>query len=668
MSNQLQYEKSPYLLQHASNPVDWKPWCNETFEIVKKEDKPIFLSIGYSTCHWCHVMAHESFEDETVADVINRNFIAVKVDREERPDVDSVYMSACTAMTGSGGWPLTILMTPDQKPFWAGTYLPKEALISLLRRASNMWQTNREKLLSTSEDLTSFIRQEEITSSGMSERELVIKATTQLTQIFDVYYGGFGHAPKFPSPHNLIFLLRYSQLANDNSTLNIADKTLEAMYRGGIFDHIGGGFSRYSTDNKWLVPHFEKMLYDNSLLIFAYTEAFQRTQRPLYSSIVHRTIEYVLRELTHPLGGFFCGQDADSEGIEGKYYVFNKDELFSILTEKDANIFCEQYNITTQGNFEGKNIPNLILQKDIDNEPEQMENIRKRIYKYRLSRTQLHKDDKILTAWNGLMIAALARAGFVFSNSKYVNAAIQAVNFIDENLMDQNGKLLARWRDNHAAHDGKLEDYTFYIWGLLELYATTFDTQYLSKAQQLSNILIEYFFDRENGGLYPYSSASEQLIIRKKEVYDGATPSGNAVGALIISRLARLTGKKIWHDAKKIQFKYLSGTIQGYPAGHSFTMIALLEELWPTAELICTAKEIPKELISFLHEKMYPGLSVIVKTPINETELSKEAPFTAYYPIPDQGIKYYLCHNHTCSQPTDSIDNLKSVLKNIFNL
>lgn len=662
MLNQLQFEKSPYLLQHKCNPVHWLPWGSTAFETARADDKPIFLSIGYSTCHWCHVMAHESFEDKEMAEVINRGFIPIKVDREERPDIDAVYMAACVAMTGSGGWPLTILMTPDQKPFWAGTYLPKRALLSLLKQAERLWREKRESLLSAGDELTAYLQKEETARPGTPKRELVVRAVNQYTQLFDPNWGGFGQAPKFPTPHNLIFLMRYAKRAGDGEAMKMVEKTLETMYRGGLFDHVGGGFSRYSTDERWLVPHFEKMLYDNALLIFTYAEAFQSTHRPLYGMAARRTVEYVLRELESPQGGFYCGQDADSEGVEGKYYVFTPAELHDLLGEDAAGTFCRRYGMTAQGNFEGCSIPNLIGQQNIDEDPTGMDTIREQLRVYRLSRTSLHKDDKILTAWNGLMVAALAKAGLALEEPRYLEAARRAVDFIGTYLTGQDGRLLARWRDGQGNYPGKLEDYAFYAWGLLELYGATFCIQYLVESQRLAGLLLEFFFDRENGGLYPYASDGEQLLTRSKEVYDGAMPSGNAVAALVFSRLARLTGEMRWREAFRLQLSYLAGAVEAYPAGHSFTMLTLLEELWPSAELVCTAREVPAELIAFLRREPRPEMSVLVKTSENQAALSTLAPFTEAYPVLSHETRYYLCQNGACTKPTDNISELESLL------
>ena len=659
MSNRLSTERSPYLLQHAENPVDWRPWGPEVFEEAKRTDKPVLLSIGYSTCHWCHVMAHESFEDETVAQAVNAAFLPVKVDREERPDVDAVYMAACLAMNGSGGWPLTVLLTPDQKPFWAGTYLPKDQLLHLLRKAARLWREDRAGVLVTGDTLTAHLQQEGQARPGTPSRELVRQAVSQFAQSYDERWGGFGAAPKFPTPHNLIFLLRYAQLAKEEHAREMALHTLNNMYRGGLFDHVGGGFSRYSTDQHWLVPHFEKMLYDNALLALAYTEAFQHARCPIYGKITRRTLDYVLRELSGPQGGFCCGQDADSDGVEGKYYALTPDELAQALGGVDGLRFCQWYGITPEGNFEGKSIPNLLGQSQFDQDPEDMAALREQVYAYRLSRTALHRDDKVLTAWNGLAMAALARAGLVLDEPWYLDAARQTAEFLAEKLTTSDGRLLARWRDGDAAHPGKLDDYAFLAYGLLELYSATFDASYLTRAVGLADCLLKLFFDGERGGFYPYASNGEQLLTRTKEAYDGAMPSGNSIAALVLFRLSRLTGEMRWREAADLQLSWLAGAAEGYPAGHSFAMLACLEELWPTAELVITAQKPPEELRGFLREAPRLGLTVLVKTQENAGTLAALAPFTKDYPIPAQGAQYYLCQGGACAQPVDSIPELK---------
>lgn len=476
MANRLKQEKSPYLMQHGENPVDWYPWCEEAFQKAVKEDKPVFLSIGYSTCHWCHVMARESFEDPEVASLLGREFVSIKVDREERPDIDAVYMSVCQAMTGSGGWPLTIFMTPEQKPFFAGTYFPKHGryghlgLMELLERVADLWKNNREELLRAGNQITEAINRKQEYSRQDPSRELVEQAYTQLARQFDHQRGGFGAAPKFPSPHNLLFLMRYAHVAQESGAMKMAEITLEHMATGGIFDQIGGGFSRYSTDKMWLVPHFEKMLYDNALLLIAYVKAYQHTKRECFADTARSTARYMLRELTSEEGGCCCGQDADSDGVEGKYYVFTPEEIKAVLGEADGVEFCHLYDITASGNFEGKSIPNRIrsLEEGWDMNDPRME----KLYAYRLGRTKLHKDDKILLSWNGWAMIALAKAGQVLEEPSYLEAAIRIHDFIAHKMVTENNRLNLRYRDGEAAYMGQLEDYavyTLHCWNCIRL-------------------------------------------------------------------------------------------------------------------------------------------------------------------------------------------------------
>ncbi|NLL45275.1 MAG: thioredoxin domain-containing protein [Clostridiales bacterium] len=671
-TNRLIKEKSPYLLQHAQNPVDWFPWGEEAFAKAKAEDKPIFLSIGYSTCHWCHVMSQESFEDDEVAKILNRDFVSVKLDREERPDVDSVYMSACQIMTGSGGWPLTIIMTPDKKPFYADTYLPKTSrygkvgLIDLLEEVVKQWQSNRKRLTEAGDEITDYLgRISGNAREGEPSKKLIASAIEGYRRAFDPKWGGFGGAPKFPTPHNLIFLLRYSRLEGDSEARKMAEETLEHMYRGGIFDHIGGGFSRYSTDERWLVPHFEKMLYDNALLTYAYLEAFSLTGRRLYREAVEKTLDYVLRELTDPGGGFYCGQDADSEGVEGKYYVFKPGEVKEVLGKTEGEVFCRRFGISEDGNFEGKSIPNLIGNSFFEDESDEIRVLCKKLYEYRLRRTSLHKDDKILTSWNALMISAFARAALFLDNDSYLQAAKNAEAFISEKLTDDSGRLLIRWREGEAANLGQLDDYSFYALSLLELYDATFEASYLKKALSIVREMIRLFEDPENGGYYMYASDSEQLISRPKEVYDGAMPSGNSAAALVLNRLALLTGDGKLNEAADRQLRFISGSVGGYPTGHGFALLALTSSLYQSSELICASsgRDAPEELIEFLRKRSYPNLTTLVKTAENEPILSEILPFSAEYPIPENGSLYYLCRNRSCSSPTESIKELESQLK-----
>lgn len=664
MANRLYKEKSPYLLQHGENPVDWYPWSEEAFQKAEQEDKPVFLSIGYSTCHWCHVMAHESFEDQEVAEILNREFINIKVDREERPDIDAVYMSVCQALTGSGGWPLTIIMTPQQKPFFAGTYFPKKGtygrmgLTDLLERVAFLWKGNREELIEAGNEITAAINLNHTGSGKEPDRKLAERAASQLARIFDVKWGGFGQAPKFPTPHNLLFLMRYGSTIQEAGVMKMAQVTLEDMARGGIHDHIGGGFSRYSTDEKWLVPHFEKMLYDNALLLMAYVKAYQHTKKEFFADVAHRTAQYILRELTSKEGGCYCGQDADSEGVEGKYYVFTPDEVKHVLGKEDGEEFCRIYDITEEGNFEGKSIPNRI--RSSEDSWECNDSRLKKLYGYRLNRTHLHKDDKILLSWNGWVIVALAQAGLVLDERGYLNAAIRIQQFIESKMSTENGRLYLRYRDRDAAHVGLLDDYAVYALALLELYRTTLDADFLQNAISRVNKMVEYFEDKEQGGYFITASDGEQLIARPKETYDGAIPSGNSVAAMVLQRLASLTGELKWQEAAQRQIQFLTDKISDYPASSCFGMLAMMDALYPHRELVCaTSDGLPADLIDFLRARPADDLHILLKTTENEDQLNQCVPFTADYPIPKQGTIYYLCEDGACKAPVSDFSKLK---------
>ena len=666
--NRLQYEKSPYLLQHKENPVEWYAWEEEAFAKAKEEDKPVFLSIGYSTCHWCHVMAHECFEDREVAEVLNRGFVCIKVDREERPDIDSVYMSVCQMMTGNGGWPLTILMTADQKPFYAGTYFPKwsrygmPGLIELLTQIENLWKTEREKLLNAGDRITDFLMTGEDTALTIPTKELLERGAAELLQRFDRKWGGFGVAPKFPTPHTLLFLLRYGKEEGNAIVVSAVEKTLGAMAAGGIFDHIGGGFSRYSTDEKWLIPHFEKMLYDNALLAYTYLEGYQQTGKLEYRGIAERTLNYALRELQDHEGGFYCGQDADSEGVEGKYYIFTPKEINTVLGENGSD-FCRYYHITEKGNFEGGSVPNR-LGEELGIRPDKIQRCCEKLYEYRKNRMSLHKDDKILTSWNGLMIAALAKAGFLSGNQTYTEASKKAAAFINKNLTDENGRLYLRYREGESAHMGQLDDYAFLSFGLLELYEATFEIEYLERAEDLAKQMLTYFGE-EKGGLYLYAEDAEQLIHRPKETYDGAIPSGNAVAGYVFTRLAALTGKLEWQKIREKQLSFLAGTAKELPSAYCFALYTIEELFSQTMELVCvSAEESPStEFLEFLRKKKRMGLTILYKHKGNAKRLAEIAPFVKEYPVPEKGEAYYLCKGSACLEPQYTIKDLKEKME-----
>ena len=660
MSNRLQQEKSPYLQQHKDNPVDWYPWGPEAFHRAESEQKPVFLSIGYSTCHWCHVMAHESFEDPEIAALL-KDYVCIKVDREERPDIDAVYMAVCQSLTGSGGWPLTIFMTPRQKPFFAGTYFPKTArygqagLTDLLKQISYLWKTDREKLMESGEQIAFALQKAQEAQAGEPDKALLYQGCGLLRRSFDPKWGGFGAAPKFPTPHNLLFLMRMYAREKDSDLLMMAETTLQAMALGGMFDQIGGGFSRYSTDEKWLVPHFEKMLYDNALLILAYLEAFQITGNSFYAGIARRTADYILEELTDEAGGFFCGQDADSDGVEGKYYVFTPDEIQTVLGEEDGAQFGRLYGMTQAGNFEGKSIPNRIGNKENGWEADDPRLLR--LKEYRKSRTRLHLDHKILLSWNGWTIAALARAGRILADNRYTHAAARAAAFIRENMTDAGNRLYLRWCGGEAAHAGQLDDYAVYALALIELYGTTFETGYLQEAVLRGTQMIRLFEERESGGYVMTSCDAEKLIASMKETYDGAIPSGNSAAQMALEKLAGLTGSERFLKAADRQRRFMAGQVKRYPAAHCFSLAAMTQALYPHRELLITAKRLPDAVVSYLRQNPAHDLSVLFKSEENQDMLSQAAPFTKNYPLSQEPL-YYLCENGVCHAPTGKWEEL----------
>ena len=668
-ANRLLAEKSPYLLQHSYNPVQWYPWCEEAFEKAKAEDKPIFLSIGYSTCHWCHVMAHESFEDEEVAEILNKYFVSIKVDREERPDIDSVYMTVCQALTGQGGWPLTILMTPEQKPFYAGTYFPKKSrynmpgLIDVLLSAAEQWSTEKESLKKSRDRIIRELNKFFVSSSekGSLSKEILSRGYDQLSKSFDAVYGGFGSSPKFPVPHKLMFLLRYYKDFQEPYALEMVEKTLEGMYKGGIFDHIAGGFSRYSVDRKWLVPHFEKMLYDNALLTIAYLEAYELTGNELYKNVAVSTLNYIFNNLTSKEGGFFCAEDADSEGEEGKYYLFSQREITDILGEEDGEYFNEYFDISLKGNFEGRNIPNLLHKEKPQEKDAKITKITKKLQEYRRKRYSLHKDDKILTSWNGLILAALGLASRLLGDDIYLSYGENAVNFIFKNLIDSEGRLMARYRERDIKHKAYLEDYAFLVYGLIELYEASYNINFLSKAITLTEQMMDIFLDKEQGGYYLYGNDGERLIARPKELYDGAIPSGNSVIAFNLIRLARLTGRADLEEEAEKQLSYMAGTMEGYEMNYSFFLTAASLALGESRELVCVLKDKQeeKDLIEYLRGIRDFNITVVVKNQENKEDIEELLPFTKEYDYINGEAAYYLCKGNVCLEPVNKLELLK---------
>lgn len=668
--NRLAHEKSPYLLQHAHNPVDWYPWGEEAFAKARAEDKPIFLSIGYSTCHWCHVMERESFEDKDVASILNRNFVSIKVDREERPDIDHIYMDVCQALTGHGGWPLTIIMTPDQKPFFAGTYFPKndrmgmQGLISILEAIKKAWDTKRDELLDSGEKITQYISSKPASSKKEIPEEIFDRAFSFYKQYFDHVYGGFGHAPKFPTPHNLMFLLRYWKRTSNDDALKMVEKTLDSMYRGGIYDHIGFGFCRYSTDKQWLVPHFEKMLYDNALLAITYLEAYQAIKKEKYAVIAREILTYILRDMTSPEGGFYCAEDADSEGVEGKFYIWILDEIIEVLGEKEGTLFANFYDITRKGNFEGKNIPNLINNNTPFEQIKTMENAREKLFQHRYRRIHPHKDDKILTSWNGLMIAAMAFAGRVLKDEAFSNAAERAVNFINNNLIREDGRLLARFRDGESGLLAYAEDYANLTYGLIELYETTLKPEYLKQALDFTEDLLSLFWDEDEGGLYVYGNDGESLISRPKEAYDGAIPSSNSVSALNFMKLARLTGRQEFEEKADEILKSFSDEILVNPISYSYSLMALIFGTSKGKEVVIVSEDLEqaKPFINELSAKYNPFVVWMTYQPDNST-IEEIAPFVKQYTMTDNKTTVYVCENFSCQAPVTELDEFKRLLE-----
>ena len=655
MSNRLINESSPYLRQHSENPVDWYPWGEEAFEKARREDKPVFLSIGYSTCHWCHVMAHESFENKALADILNENFVPVKVDREERPDVDSVYMQACVALNGSGGWPLTVIMTPEQEPFFIGTYLPPEnrggrlGLMSLLEALNIKWRTERDDLKKSTKEVMGFLRREARRGRGSVETGLPQKAAAQLMASYDEEYGGFGRAPKFPSPQNLLFLMEHSKLTGVKTYRQAVENTMRQMYRGCIYDHFGGGFCRYSTDREWLAPHFEKTLYDNAMLALCYTEAWQEGHMALYRELAEATLDYCLRELKAPGGGFFSGQDADSGGVEGAYYLFTEEEICNVLGAEAGKHFAECYDITKEGNFEGRSIPNLLLNTRWNLLPEGYGEYREKLRLYREERMPLFTDEKILTGRNGLMLMALARAAKAFGDRRYLMEAQELAGFIEAKLT-KDGRLCALRMGEELKHPAALDDAAFYALGLLELYDADFDVKHLEKAMSLAKSL-ESFKD-EAGGYFRTAHDAEKLILRPKEIHDGAIPSGNTAAAVLLSRLWRMTGDVEMGSAAREQLDFIASSLGEYPAGGAFAMTALHVSQQGSREIVCACpdEKLPEELKTVL-SRWSPELTVLVKTPANARRLAAIAPFTL--DMQPQGGKaaYYICQDGSCSVP-----------------
>ncbi len=667
-TNHLANEKSPYLQLHAHNPVDWYPWSEEAFRKAKEENKPIFLSIGYATCHWCHVMEQESFSDPLIGEMMNATFVSIKVDREERPDIDSVYMTVSQMITGGGGWPLTILMTPEKKPFFVSTYIPKDdrfgrpGLLTLIPDVAKAWRERAEDIWVLAEKISAALKQNSGgTAGGQLTKDELTEAYRQLASRFDSVRGGFLPTPKFPAPHRLLFLLRYWKRTGDTKALSMVEKTLEAMRRGGIFDQVGYGFHRYSTDAQWLVPHFEKMLYDQAMLAMAYTEAYQATHKAKFRETAEEIFEYALRDMRGPTGGFYSAEDADSEGKEGKFYLWTEAEIRAV-TGPDADLVIETYGIKKGGNFtslEGDvhaNVLHLAVPPSTADGQHRLEAARKKLFVAREQRVHPPKDDKILTDWNGLMIAALAEAAQVFDRPDYDAAARRVADFLLTRMRTKDGRLLHRFRDGEAAIPGTLDDYAFLTWGLINLYESSFEVRYLQTAIDLQHTALQHFADANSGGFFLTADDAEQLLTRPKESYDGAIPSGNSAELLDLIRIGRITGNPAYESAADKLLRAFSGDVTAAPSAHTALLSGLDFALGPSFEIVLAgtpgAPDL-KALRAALRRQFLPN-KVVLFRPVGESEppVTKIAAFTKpQVPIRNKATAY-VCTNYVCKLPT----------------
>jgi len=687
--NRLAEESSPYLLQHANNPVDWYPWGEKAFEKAQREDKPVLVSIGYATCHWCHVMAHESFEDEEIASLMNEVFVNIKVDREERPDIDNTYMLVCQMMTGSGGWPLNVFLTPDKKPFYAATYIPRQGrhgrpgMRELIPWISKLWQNERKKITASSNEIiTAFQKSTSFESGDRLSVETLDEAYNQYKHQFDEAHGGFGTSPKFPSPHNLMLLLRYAKQNPESEALQMVEKTLTSMRRGGIFDHIGLGFHRYSTDQQWLLPHFEKMLYDQAMLMIVFSEAWQMTQNPLFKQTANEIAEYLNRKMRSKNGGFYSAEDADSEGEEGKFYVWKTSEIRELLPTAKAELAIEVFNLKDEGNYQdestgrrtGKNIPHLKKslaeladERDISEQKlaDELEEIRKKLLAERQKRVHPLLDDKILTDWNGLVIAALAKAGRTFSNEQYTEQAKNCCQFIASQMFTDNNQLKHRYRNGDLAIDAHADDYTFLMWGLIELYNATFESTYLKKAIELQEQFIDNFWDVESGGFYFTSEDGEELLGRKKEIYDGAMPSSNSVAMMNLLRLGRLTGNTKWEQMADQANRLFSSDIKRAPTGFGFALQSVAFTASTSQEIIIAgprSHDLTQQMLDQLNNVFLPNAVVLLNDP-DDQKINKLIPFLDDFEMKDGKPTAYVCQNYSCGLPTNDPQKMMELIE-----
>jgi uncharacterized protein YyaL (SSP411 family) len=686
--NLLMNEVSPYLLQHALNPVNWHPWDEEAFSEAKEHDRMIFLSIGYATCHWCHVMEKESFEDPEVASVLNKNYVPIKVDREERPDLDQLYMAASQALSGSGGWPLNLVLTPDKKPFFAMTYIPREGrfgnpgIIEILTGIARMWQEDREKLLAAADSVVRQVR-EGLEKGRTPQRSALEAGFESLFLNFDQVNGGFGLAPKFPLPHNLFFLLRYARIRKDERAVMMVETTLRSMAMGGIYDHIGYGFHRYSTDSQWLVPHFEKMLYDQALLSVALIETSQVTGNHFYGRTARECLEFVTREMTSPAGGFFSAQDADTGEEEGGYYVWARKEVEALLPEKTFRVAANAWHLTTAGNFidaltgerTGKNIIHLTRKPDDLARQEGMspgelgtvlESARTVLSEARGRRERPLTDDKVLVDWNGLMIAAFSRAARAFSDARYAGVAEKAADFILGRMRTADGGLLHRFRDGRAGIEGMAADYAFFIYGLIDLYMATFRPDFLSSAIELQHTFDDRFWDERRGGYFSAPTGKEDLIAQQKDVYDGAIPSANSVSFTNLHRLALLTGDLGYEKRASELARIYTSLLSRSPAAYTFFLSGLSGVFGPASSVVIAKGEDSGragEMIRSLDLGFFPFTVVLTRAADTGKNLARVSPFTREM-IPLEGkTTAYVCSRQSCSRPVTSIEEMLSFIE-----
>ncbi|MCX7838893.1 MAG: thioredoxin domain-containing protein [Anaerolineae bacterium] len=661
MPNRLIHETSPYLLQHAHNPVDWYPWGEEALQRARREDKPIFLSIGYAACHWCHVMEHESFEDATTAALLNEHFVSIKVDREERPDLDSIYMNAVVAMTGQGGWPLSVFLTPTGAPFFGGTYFPNRrryhlpAFTDVLRAVIEAWQNRREQIEAAGARLIQALESNTWHSDTILDERILIQALASIQTPFDWTNGGWGDAPKFPQPMTLDFLMRRYYATRDPLILKMITTTLDRMARGGMYDQLGGGFHRYATDAIWLVPHFEKMLYDNAQLARVYLQAWQITRNDFYRRIAEQTLDYVAREMTHPQGGFFSTQDADSDGEEGKFYVWTRAEIDAVLGD-DATLFADAYGVTARGNWEGKNILHVTRDLDViaaqhhlsDAEASaRLERARQKLFAVRALRVPPARDDKVLTAWNGLMLAAFAYAARILQRDDYCALAERNAHFVLSELRDTRGRLYRSWKDGVARLNGYLEDYANLAEGLLVLYETTFDARWFVAARELTETMLVHFSDPQ-GGFFDTADDHETLIVRPKDVQDNATPSGSAMATLVLLKLAAFTGESRYADAAQRALASVSQLVTRAPLGFAHWLCALDFALARPKEIaIIGTPETSRNLLAIVQREYRPNQVVA----LGMSEESSPIPLLRHRPQMNGRATAYVCRNFTCQQP-----------------